>query len=297
MKTYAITLAAASPHITPFQADTVFGHLCWAVAHRDGDQGLNKFLEPFLAGAPPFVLSDGFPGGWVVKPAGFEQTLNDESVKKSIKKAGYITLDDFKSFQAGKAEYHPGKVNWSRSLATHNRIDRETGRTPERGEGGLFTLEETVIPNVVIYLQATDEVWKAQVAELFGLISMTGYGKKKAIGKGQFTVESVKECDTFGGPANADGFVTLSGFCPATDDPVDGAYRTFVKYGKLGEELTFCGNPFKRPLLMVTPGSVFKTNGQPKEYYGRMVKNVSKAKPEVVQYAYAFAVPVKYPVV
>jgi CRISPR-associated protein Csm4 len=295
MKTYALTITAASPHLTPFQADTVFGHLCWAVAHRDGDEGIKRFLEPFLAGAPPFVLSDGFPEGWVAKPALFEQMLMDPSVKKKAKKSVYITVKDFKSFQNGKAELHPSDPSWSRTLSKHNRIDRETGRTPEKGQGGLYTLEETFIPRVVIYIKANDEATKGQVAELFEILSLTGFGKKKAIGKGQFTVESVKECDEFAGPADADGFVTLSGFCPAAGDPVDGAYRTFVKFGKLGEEFTYCGNPFKRPLLMVTSGSVFKTNGQPKEYYGRMVKDVSKAKPEAVQYAYAFAVPVKYP--
>jgi CRISPR-associated protein Csm4 len=66
-----------------------------------------------------------------------------------------------------------------------------------------------------------------------------------------------------------------------------------VKYGKLGGEFTFCGNPFKKPLVMIKTGSVFKTEKLPKEFYGRMIKEIAPAKPkEVVQYGYAFAVPI-----
>jgi len=92
---------------------------------------------------------------------------------------------------------------------------------------------------------------------------------------------------------DANAFVTLSSFCPREDDPTEGIYKTFVKYGKLGEEFNFCGNPFKKPLLMVKTGSVFKTQGQPKEIYGRIIEKIAPAKAEVVQYAYAFAVPIR----
>lgn len=44
-------------------------------------------------------------------------------------------------------------------------------------------------------------------------------------------------------------FVTLSLFVPAQKDPTECAYKTMVKYGKLGERKTFCGNPFKKPLI------------------------------------------------
>lgn len=89
--------------------------------------------------------------------------------------------------------------------------------------------------------------------------------------------------------------MSLSSFCPDETDPTEGLYKTFVKYGKLGEEFTFCGNPFKKPLLMIKPGSAFKTDGKPKEYYGRMVDKIAPAKEsEVIQYAFAFAVPVVF---
>ena len=48
---------------------------------------------------------------------------------------------------------------------------------------------------------------------------------------------------------------------------------------------------------MIKTGSVFKTEGQPKEYYGRMVDKIAPAKEsEVVQYGYAFPIPIRYPI-
>ncbi|MGC8811288.1 MAG: hypothetical protein ACP5Q3_13660, partial [bacterium] len=48
--------------------------------------------------------------------------------------------------------------------------------------------------------------------------------------------------------------------------------------------------------IKIKAGSVFKTNGEPKEFYGRMIsEGISPAKPEVVHYAYAFAVPIIFP--
>ncbi|MFZ6017245.1 MAG: hypothetical protein ACOYU0_06520 [Nitrospirota bacterium] len=114
--------------------------------------------------------------------------------------------------------------------------------------------------------------------------------KKKSIDKGQFSLEGIEEFNDFDGLEGANGFVTLSNFCPEENDPTEGVYKTFVKYGKLGEEFTFCGNPFKKPLIMLKTGSVFKTNGKPKEFYGRMIEGVSSVKPEVIHYGYAFAV-------
>lgn len=73
--------------------------------------------------------------------------------------------------------------------------------------------------------------------------------------------------------------------------PTDGFYKTLVKYGKLGGEFTFCGKPFKKPLMMITAGSSFKVKEYIKLFYGRMVEDIAPAKPEVVHYGYAFSVP------
>jgi CRISPR-associated protein Csm4 len=291
MKTYRIRINTQSLTLTPFQADTIFGHLCWAKTHKEGDKALQEFLQSFKK-EPPFVISDGFPGDLLPKPLTAEFIFESDD-KKEIKKIEFVSVEEFNTLRKGeKCEIK--KVDLIKHRTTpHAKISRITGTTPK--EGGLYSLEEYFIPYVSIYLKTVTDEWKDKVMDLFNELSKSGYGSKKSIGKGQFTVESIEEFK-FAEIDNANGFVTLSNFCPMEKDPTEGFYKTFVKYGKLGEEFTFCGNPFKRPLVMIKTGSVFKTNNKIRDFYGRMVEEIAPQKPEVVQYAYAFALPIIVPI-
>ncbi|OPZ87057.1 MAG: hypothetical protein BWY76_00659 [bacterium ADurb.Bin429] len=60
MREMRVTLRLRSGHITPFQADTLFGHLCWALAERDGADAVAAFLAAYQE-RPPLLVSDGFP--------------------------------------------------------------------------------------------------------------------------------------------------------------------------------------------------------------------------------------------
>lgn len=297
MKTYKIRLQINSGTLTPFHADTLFGHLCWVVAHQKGDTGVKKFLEPFKNGDPPFILSDGFPGDFLPKPLSIEISVDDPDERKELRKSDLISRDEFVLLQKGGLFKHRTKdMPIKTSLTIHNTVSRLSNTTLL--EGGLYNLEETYITpgyHITIYIKAkSGEV--NRVEELFKELSNAGYGRKKSIGKGQFIVaggiEDFKGFDEE--RKNANGFVTLSNFCPDTNDPVEGLYKIMIKYGKLGEEFTFCGNPFKRPLVMIKTGSVFRTSGKPKDFYGRMVSKVSLSKEEVVHYGFSFAVPMKY---
>jgi len=295
MKTYYVSLKLHSGIHTPFQADTLFGHLCWAVAYQEGEQGIREFLKPFKDGNPPFVVSDGFPEGYLPKPLSAEFYITDPTAQKEAKKREHVALSDFNLVRKGeKFEPHPDLSEpFRRITTTHNRVSRLTNTVLE---DGLYSLDETYAETISVYLKVCDDKWKDKVARLLQEVSKSGYGGKKSIGKGQFTVEEINEFYEFETVKEPDGFVTLSNFCPAENDPTDGFYKTFVKYGKLGEEFTFCGNPFKRPLVMIRAGSVFKTSQPPKEFYGRMVQEgIAPQKPEVVQYAYAFALPIRFP--
>lgn len=280
--------------MTALHADTIFGHLCWVIIREKGDIGLKKVLDSFIKGSPPFIISDGYPTGYLPKPLSVEFSLEEPARKKDAKKIDFVSVDDFKAILEGDTPELKKTEGLVRNVLTaHNTISRETHTTPS--SGGLYSVEESYIDNITVYCKAESDEWQNMLVGLFEKLSLSGYGKRKSIGKGQFIVQDVSGVDIFDGIGDADGFVSLSEFCPDVDDPIEGIYRTFVKYGKLGEEFTFCGNPFKRPLLMFKAGSVFKTNGFPKPFYGRMVEGVSPAKPEVVQYAYAFAVPIKIP--
>jgi CRISPR-associated protein Csm4 len=294
MKTCRVELVLKANVLTPFQADTIFGHLCWVVAHHEGNKALEEFLEPFKTATPPFLISDGFPGELFPKPFSADFNLPetmDRGRMKDLKKTTLISREDFDSIRAGDKIVPARSVASDTAIITpHNTINRLTNTTPP--EGGVFSLEETFSPTISLYLKAVSDTWKDRVVSLLGELSKIGYGKKKSIGKGHFSVGKVSEF-RFEPVPDPDGFVTLSNFCPAENDPADGLYRTFVKYGKLGEEFTFSGNPFKHPLLMIKAGSVFKTSGPPREFYGRMVEGIAPAEPKVCQYAYAFAVPMR----
>lgn len=297
MKTYLVKLKFTSPLMTPLTADTLFGHLCWAMVRMEGEQGLREMLAPFKEGRPSFVLSDGFPKGYLPRPLGAEMLTPDAEIRKKVRSVQWVALEEFNQLRQG---------NWPKSLsaedrkeagilsgiATRNAISRLSNTTLQ--EGGVYNLEESYPGTLDIYLKTEDEYWKDWFMELLSGVASGGFGKKKSIGKGQFSIDGIEEC-SFANMAGADGFVALSNFCPRTNDPVDGLYKTFVKYGKTSEEM-LPANPFKRPLLMLRSGSVFRTPGAPKDYYGRLVSGLVPGKPEVVQYAYALALPIKFPV-
>lgn len=295
MKIFRIKLNIYSGILSQFQSDTIFGHLCWLVAHRDGNEGLQNFLKTFKEGSPSFLLSNGFPGELLAKPLSAEFYIDDLEERKEMRKSNYLTLKDFNSARNGRKINLkiPDKTVFI-AVTQHNAISRTTHTTIS--EGGVYSLEEMHIDTVSIYIKASSDEWIDRVVNLFKELSNSGYGRKKSIGKGHFKVDSVEEFNQFENINNPTGFVTLSNFCPATDDPTEGLYKTFVKYGKLGEEFTFCGNPFKRPLVMIRSGSIFKTEGKPKEFYGRIIQDgIAPAKLEVIQYAYAFTLPIIYP--
>src|SRR5258708_1011967 len=68
MQTYRVTFHLTSPSLTLWQADTLFGHLCWALARREGEAAVQSLLEACRAGRPPLLLSDGFPGDMLPRP-------------------------------------------------------------------------------------------------------------------------------------------------------------------------------------------------------------------------------------
>lgn len=62
-----ITIELDSAFITPLQADTLFGHICWALLYMEGESELKKFLEIYTT-SPPFLTSDAFPEGYLPRP-------------------------------------------------------------------------------------------------------------------------------------------------------------------------------------------------------------------------------------
>lgn len=268
---------------------------------REGDKRLQEFLNE-QALNPILILSDGLPGDLLPAPVYLPLAVKcDDPLKaKKLKKVCWLLPDAFDSFRKGNADINIGNaINAYKPFTTlHSSPNRFSGATG--GEGSLFEIEEFSLDTkavradyIAVYLKIRDG-YEDKVVALFNDLSLSGYGKKKSVGKGSFTVAGALEpFDGFDDFTGSNGYVSLSHFVPDNNDPVCGYYKTKVKYGRLGGSYTFCGNPFKKPLLIMTPGSAFKLSGPAKPYYGRMIEHISHAKAEVMHYGYAFSVPAR----
>ena len=102
MDLYRFKLVPESAWRTPWQSDTLSGMLCGAIARLEGDDFLRVFvIDPALAGQPPFVVSDAFPGDWLPVPA-FVRLLDCPPEKrKALKRARWLTRRSFQALQSG----------------------------------------------------------------------------------------------------------------------------------------------------------------------------------------------------
>lgn len=305
MRTYLIQLSVPSGFITPWQSDTLYGHLCWAAERSDAFRsfrGAGGFIDLFRVGAPPLVLSDGFPGDLLPAPVdlrdrflakgGEKLDRKGYASLKQIKKAAWLTRDQFAAYQRGDTFTYdlPAKKPIVHHPALHNQIGRISNTTGDGG--GLFELDEYFVAEGVVSIYARiDDSLVDEVKLLFEHLAYSGFGAKKATGKGAFNIKSFEPFNGFDLAGKGNGFVTLSHCVPAENDPMDGSYRVRVKYGKLGEEKTYCGNPFKKPLAMLKPGAVFRCQPPPL-WCGRLVENIAYTDPSVVQFGFGFAVPI-----
>lgn len=311
MKTYRLKLRLNGGFITPFQADTVFGGLCWLIRYLEGKDALQLMLEDFRSGRPWFILSNAYPGDLLPKPLlkikrPVPKTRDEQIMQakegKRIKKIEYLTPAEFVSLIGGsKPVLETREKPISRLSTLHNQINRISGSTADGGL--LFEQEESYINQndennqehdyLSIYIKLREPGLRDRLLEYFCLLGQTGIGKRKSTGKGSFRVIEMGKCDLFDSIKESNGYLSLSNFVPAPGDPTEGYYKTFVKYGKLGEEYALSNYPFKHPLLMIQAGCVFFTKGEVKPFYGQMVENIAPTHPEVVQYALAFSVPVR----
>ncbi|MBI4744477.1 MAG: hypothetical protein HY776_06635 [Actinobacteria bacterium] len=107
-----------------------------------------------------------------------------------------------------------------------------------------------------------------------------------------------EELNEFPRAKDPNAFITLSNYVPSVEESMDGWYEVFTKYPKVGGEFAIHGfngkntMPYKKPILMFAPGSVFKTKNH-KNSYGQLIENIHPTIPDVVQHAFAFPVEVR----
>ena len=348
MQWFDITLKVHSALGTLLSADTLFGHLCWALRYRDGEKALDDFLAGYATAAPPLLLGEPYPVGfWQMptlprpRPAQEKQLL--QIIQNTDKDVLVANLPDCAA--AGRIQgrrptvvdafdilkwlytlrWLPDDVlvqtrdnmssaailNWflakgcgqpnmpTETVVPHNTINRLTGTTGDAGSF-FFTRElhiNRAEPPVFHLLAGSDRYDAGQIAGLMTAALQSGYGKYKSRGKGHVTVETVVPTPL--PQAQEPNAVMLLAACaPAADDPTDGYWTLATKHGKLGGHWAVGPhpsgkhNPYKKPLVTLTAGTILKTD-TPRPYYGRLVEDIHPDFAEVRHYGLSPAIPVR----
>ncbi len=310
MNLYKAELKVKSALGTDLAADTMFGHICWAMYYKDGEEHLQKFLCAMESPSPPLILSDPFPSGFLPVPVTVGPTKNQQSKNDSVKDIVRQKLiscrlfEDIKDCISGDSVFQQlihqaksqdesriDKKHIETCLMPHNHVNRLGGGTI--GGGVFFTEEQfwaadkNTFDMYVMSAEYTDKM----IQDILHTALKCGYGRDKSTGKGVIEVASVKPASL--PKADSPNAVMLLGPCvPAANDPVDGFWRIKAKAGRLGGHWAVTYSPFKRTLMMLQPGSILLTD-KPRPYYGQMVHNVHPELNEVVHYGIAPALPVK----
>jgi CRISPR-associated protein Csm4 len=296
---WRIELHLRGPTLSAWQADTIWGHLCWALRHQQGEPALREWLQRYRSGAPPLLVSDAFPGDTLPAPL-FPQAAGQPPTDKRIKRARWLTRADFlASAAAGRVilDSEPAE-GWRETPTWRNTVSRATGSSiSEHAAGGLFALQERWPPGGIVttYVRvAPRELPLGQ--ELFQTLVHSGFGKRRAVGYGCVTeIIWREETELAQPPSGANGFVSLSSFVPQPTDPIGGAWDLRAKHARFSDEMP--GTPWKQPLLLLTTGSSFCARPM-RPWYGGVVDNIavepsSEPRRNAAQYAYAFPIPAR----
>ena len=262
---------------TPWQADSLMGALAvtWARAH--GPEALRRdLLDRWLAHDPPFVISDAFPGDSLPAPANLALWDWPEEQRKTVKKLRWLSPAGFSAAQRGlRPELDPDLQSPMRdAIRLRNSVSRSVMSAGADG-GQLFPIPYTTLTaadgHLSIYARCADNL--DMLVEALTLLGMVGFGADASVGHGGFElVGSPEPCPELADVPDANGFVSLSTYQPAPDDPTNGAWRTFVKYGTLAPEFHDVA-VFKRPQVMLEAGATFRTSGAPNPFYGSVISS------------------------
>lgn len=308
---YRVRIRPRGPWRTPWQADTLAGLLCWMCVRLEGESVLcQEIIDPMLAGDPPFVFSDAFPGDLLPIPLAVRLADWPAELRKAVKRAAWLRPEAFaracsgEMMNAGDLLVEAPIVEHDQTRNTLDRLNDTTGM-----EGSLFTLPEFRLNHGSSALDGAEELSiyiraKAQardlLLDLFEELAAVGFGADASVGKGAFDfptgVPELEPID-FGvvnGSTEPNAMVVLSTFQPGSRDPAWGLWESFVKFGKLGPGLA--GDVFeKRPLILLRPGACFLAAGKVPAFLGRAIPMEDLLEPEVVRTLHEREVEVIHP--
>lgn len=310
MKLYRITIIPISSFCSPLQSDTFFGAFCWSYLYRYGEQSLLGLISDHKANKPDIIFSNAFPHGMLPIPAGINEgrgvrqktSSKQERYKKYIetkksKQSSTIPLDAFNKVINGcipDTTVNIGPDERS-NIIWRNMVNRKTDTVDNtEGESNLFETEQYFSSkgfDVYIYTTLPEKILNPVLTDMF----RAGIGAQRSIGKGAFEItESLTEFNGFKFPSTPNAFLSLSNFIPKKEDPVNGHYRTFVKYPKVSHISSDKDSPFKKPLIFLNAGSIF-FDDPVKSFYGSCIEKIAlkddRVSDDIIISAYTIAIP------
>lgn len=319
MRLYRTTVEAISGFTSPLHSDTLFGAFCWSYRYMYGEDALTEeVLRPSMEGCPVCIFSNAFPSGYFPMPLGIfdrerqkERQETDKRVikenyqkEKKIKGADYVRMEWFYKIRAGETSgFREGlaKEEIHTEWQVKNSVDRDCGMVTKSEEGAhLYAVEEKFLRGdgrLDIYVYSVLE--KERLLSVLSLMLELGIGGKKSVGKGRFSFcnmdKPLEECQELLELPGSNAVMMLSNMLPSRLDPMQGWYKTFVKYGKLDREYAVSDSPFKKPLLFVKSGALFQVREEERrEWYGRCAAGVSAEHSDVIASGFTIAIPVFY---
>ena len=317
MAMYRYRITPRSGFATPMRSDTLYGHLLWAAAMREGEVRVAEMIDAFASGAPPFVLSSAFPADQLPMPtlpgiprerfkeqfAGkgnlFEQLQRYKAFRKNAHwhlrlwqaLQGKISQEALFSewlVEAAAEEKLKGKLdakeNMTMAYQPHVSIDRASGSVLE--QGGLFFSKGFWYRHGAdfdLYVR-TDDVDAFEA--LFRHLEAVGYGADRSSGMGQFRFSRDEGFDSRTFDIQGTHRLSLS-VCSASDlSAFKGYWFPMIKHGRawsgFGET-----NPFKKPFFAFAEGSLFRE--MPDKGY--LLRNIH-SNPKIVQVGWPLTIPV-----
>jgi CRISPR type III-A-associated RAMP protein Csm4 len=267
----------------PFpSSDTLFGALAWAIASSAGAVALQRWLDPFLAGDPPLLvtsvlpLTEGeAPRVLVPVPArrpAARQDQADPSLWKLLRGADYMDLDVLKWFHGAATAFRraddcllvggdspPLSPPWGEERRTHVAIDRVSGAAvPFDVSGTRVASEKPLRAGMVVALLHRREEDLDLLERALDVLSATGIGGERSSGAGGFRWErAALRIPLSAEPRGA----LLSLCCPRPDELEGGALDGPQETGyRLVERSGWIASPDwpgrrGRPVAMLAEGS------------------------------------------
>lgn len=291
--------------------DTLFGQLCWAIRHREGEPRLVELLSGYTSGKPFAVVSDLLPAGFVPRPPLLSRwgVSIDPEQRKRLKRARWMPSAALSDGPKGwvrlalEALDNQAVSELSARPQQHNTLNRLTGTTGT-GEFAPYTVEQLWYPSgteLDCHLVFDPERISAEaIGALLGDIGASGFGRDASIGLGRFLVtDEVQEEPNSAPDANA--ALTLAPCAPqGLDLDVErSCYQVFTRFGRHGDQAVQSGRPFKAPLLLARTGALFAAaDGPPRPWVGQGLGgdgSISRAIPATVHQGYAPTLGVRLP--